>query len=50
MYTLIYIALRHSKGLVSEGLGANDSPNDYIWEGKGQKTLLFNATCLMFTY
>ena len=50
MYMLIWIALRHIKGLVSEGLGANHSPNDFIWEGKGQKTLLFNATCLMFMY
>ena len=49
-YMLICIALRHSKGLVSEGFGANGFSYDYIGEGKGQKTLLFNATCLMFTY
>ena len=47
---LFYIALRYSKGLVSEGLGANGFSYDYIGEGKGQKTLLFNATCLTFMY
>ena len=38
MYMLIWIALRHIKGLVSEGLGANGFSYDYIGEGKGQKT------------
>ena len=55
---LFYIALRYSKGLVSEGLGANGFSYDYIGEGKGKKLYflmqpairLRTETCYIFTF